>query len=229
VKSSSHAGWLRITTKTTRSRSADGQVTEATAPRLNAFDHLVMVRAFYLDLAQRAADDPARWGPWVAPCPVRDADIAQRGKARSRRKSRMDQRTRERIPVLPALLARVDTERTATAERLRAARDTAPGQMFTAAGQTLRRSAREHASAGRTWAQDPDSGRHRDLTQEEHQAFWTWAAVHALRHSGIRIEELTELSHHSFIQYKLPATGELIPLLQIAPSRTDTERLLPID
>ena len=53
--------------------------------------------------------------------------------------------------------------------------------------------------------------------------------MHALRHSGIRIEELTELSHHSFIQYKLPATGELIPLLQIAPSRTDTERLLPID
>jgi hypothetical protein len=223
------AAWKqRITTKTTRSRSADGQVTEATALRLNAFDHLVMVRAFYLDLAQWAADDPARWGPWVAPCPVRDADIAQRGKARSRRKSRMDQRTREHIPVLPALLARVDSERTATARRLRAARDTAPGQMFTAAGQTLRRSAREHASAGRTWAQDPDSGRHRDLTQEEHQAFWTWAAVHVLRHSGIRIEELTELSHHSFIQYKLPATGELIPLLQIAPSKTDTERLLVI-
>ena len=38
----------------------------------------------------------------------------------------------------------------------------------------------------------------------------------------------TELSHHSFIQYKLPATGELIPLLQIAPSKTDTERLLVI-
>ena len=49
-----------------------------------------------------------------------------------------------------------------------------------------------------------------------------------LRHTGIRIEELTELSHHSFIQYKLPATGELIPLLQIAPSKTDTERLLVI-
>jgi hypothetical protein len=45
---------------------------------------------------------------------------------------------------------------------------------------------------------------------------------------GIRIEELTELSHHSFIQYKLPATGELIPLLQIVPSKTDTERLLVI-
>ena len=49
------------------------------------------------------------------------------------------------------------------------------------------------------------------------------------RGEGIGIEELTELSHHSFIQYKLPSTGELIPLLQIAPSKTDTERLLPID
>jgi hypothetical protein len=218
----------RITTKTTRIRSACGEVTETTAPRLNASDHLVMVRAFYLDLAQWAADEPARWGPWAAPCPVREADIAQRGKERSRRKSRMDQRTRERIPVLPALLATVDAGRQAAAERLRAAEATTPGQLFTAAGQTLRRPARAHASAGRTWAQEPGSGKHRDLTLQEHQAFWTWAAVQVLRHTGIRIEELTELSHHSFIQYRLPATGELIPLLQIAPSKTDTERLLVI-
>ena len=45
---------------------------------------------------------------------------------------------------------------------------------------------------------------------------------------GVRIEELTELSHHSLIQYRLPASGELIPLLQITPSKTDTERLLVI-
>jgi Phage integrase family len=223
------AAWKqRITTKTTRSRSAGGDITEANASRVNAFDHLVTVRAFYLDLAQWAADDPARWGPWAAPCPVRDTDTAQRGKERSRRKSRMDQRTRERIPVLPALLAKVDADRQAAAERLRAAEGTAPGQLFTAAGQTLRRPARTYASTGRTWAQDPGGGKHRDLTLEEHKAFWTWAAVQVLRHTGIRIEELTELSHHSFIQYKLPATGELIPLLQIAPSKTDTERLLVI-
>ena len=223
------AAWKqRITTKTTRPRSADGNVTEVNASRVNAFDHLVTVRAFYLDLAQWAAEDPARWGPWVAPCPIRDTDIAQRGKERSRRKSRMDQRTRERIPVLPALLAKVDTDRQAAAERLRAAEAAAPGQLFTAGGQTLRRPARAHASAGRTWAQDPGSGKHHDLTLQEHKAFWTWAAVQVLRHTGIRIEELTELSHHSFIQYKLPASGELIPLLQIAPSKTDTERLLVI-
>ena len=49
-----------------------------------------------------------------------------------------------------------------------------------------------------------------------------------LRHTGIRIEELTELSHHSLVQYRLPVHGELIPLLQIAPSKTDAERLLVI-
>lgn len=47
-----------------------------------------------------------------------------------------------------------------------------------------------------------------------------------MRHTGIRIEELRELSHHSIISYKLPTTGEVIPLLQIAPSKTDQERLL---
>jgi hypothetical protein len=64
---------------------------------------------------------------------------------------------------------------------------------------------------------------------EDHQAFWTWATVEVLRMTGIRVEELTELSHHSLIQYKLPATGELIPLLHIAPSKTDAERLLVAD
>jgi integrase len=49
-----------------------------------------------------------------------------------------------------------------------------------------------------------------------------------LRATGIRIEELTELSHHSLVQYRLPTTGELVPLMQIAPSKTDAERLLVI-
>lgn len=43
-----------------------------------------------------------------------------------------------------------------------------------------------------------------------------------------RIEELLELSHHSLVQYRLPTTGEIVPLLQIAPSKTDTERLLVV-
>jgi len=84
------------------------------------------------------------------------------------------------------------------------------------------------AGTARIWAADPSTGKRRDLTGEEDRAFWTWAAVETLRHTGIRIEELTELSHHSLIQYTLPGTGEPVPLLQIAPSKTDTERLLVI-
>ena len=49
-----------------------------------------------------------------------------------------------------------------------------------------------------------------------------------LRATGIRAEELLELTHHSLIQYRLPSSGELVPLLQIAPSKTDTERLLVV-
>jgi integrase len=52
--------------------------------------------------------------------------------------------------------------------------------------------------------------------------------VEVLHATGIRIEELTELSHHSLVQYRLPSTGELIPLLHIAPSKSDIERLLVI-
>ena len=69
------------------------------------------------------------------------------------------------------------------------------------------------------------SGR-RDVSLEEEQAFWAWAIIEVLRATGIRIEELRELSHHSLVQYRLPSTGELVPLLQIAPSKTDAERLL---
>jgi integrase len=140
----------------------------------------------------------------------------------------MDQRTRERLPVLPALIAWVDAERTRTAALLAAAEATRPGEPFTsAAGQTLRRSVMSTLTTSRIWA-EPVEGPRQDLTFEEHRGFWTWAMVEVLRHTGIRIEELTELSHHSLIQYRLPGTGELIPLLQIAPSKTDAERLLVI-
>ena len=52
--------------------------------------------------------------------------------------------------------------------------------------------------------------------------------MEVLRLTGIRIEELLEISHHSLVQYRLPTTGEIVPLLQIAPSKTDAERLLVV-
>ncbi|MET7906079.1 site-specific integrase [Streptomyces sp. NPDC005355] len=222
------AAWKRrVATKTIRRKTADGDVVEEQVPRGDhGMNYLALVRAFYLDLAQWAIDDPARWGIWAAPCPIRDEEMSRK-KERSGRKSRIDQRTRERLPVLPVLVKTVDTERQLAAERLAAAQATAPGTDFTAAGQRWHRPLSKNPTA-RVRAEDPKTGRRLDLTQEEHRAFWSWAIVEVLRHTGIRVEELTELSHHSLVQYRLPATGELIPLLHITPSKTDAERLLVI-
>jgi hypothetical protein len=66
------------------------------------------------------------------------------------------------------------------------------------------------------------------LGHDEDHAFWAWAAVETLRLTGYRVEELLEISHHSLIQYRLPTTGEIVPLLQIIPSKTDEERLLVV-
>jgi hypothetical protein len=218
------AAWKQRVLTRPKATKDKGQVS---VPRLDGRSVLTAVRAFYLDLAEWADDDPARWGPWAVRCPVSASDASHK-KARLQRKSRMDTRTRERLPVLPTLIAWVAAERTRTAELLAAAEKTEPGESFTAAGTTLRRSVLKTQTSGRVWAEDPDSGARRDLSFEEHRGFWTWAMVEVLRHTGIRIEELTELSHHSLIQYRLPTTGELIPLLQIVPSKTDAERLLVI-
>jgi hypothetical protein len=221
------AAWKqRLATKTITTRDQAGRLTQATTARIDAISCLTTVRAFYLDITQWAAEHPVRWGRWAAPSPVRREDINP-ARHQAHRKSRMDQRTRERIPALPALAAAVDQARRHAADLLTAAAAATPGDLFTSGDITLRRTA-VTTSSRRTWAEDPDTNKRRDLTREEEAAFWTWAAVEVLRATGIRIEELTELSHHSLVQYRLPATGELVPLLHIAPSKADIERLLVI-
>ncbi|MER5219342.1 tyrosine-type recombinase/integrase [Streptomyces flaveus] len=222
------AAWKqRIALKETTVTDSSGRRARVQTSRSDAgINYLAMIRAFYLDIAQWAMEDPALWGPWAAPCPIRVEEMSRR-KDRLHRKSRIDQRTRERLPVLPVLVTTVTQARQTAAERLELAQRTEPGELFTVEGITLRRPVLAKPSA-KTWAEDPDTGKREDLTLTEHRAFWTWAAVEVLRHTGIRVEELTELSHHSFVQYRLPTTGELVPLLQIAPSKSDAERLLVI-
>ena len=59
-----------------------------------------------------------------------------------------------------ALAAAVDAARAKTAEVLLAAQATAPGQEFTAAGQTLRRPVMtRHGTSAKVWAEDPAAGR----------------------------------------------------------------------
>ncbi|HEX2807539.1 MAG TPA: site-specific integrase, partial [Kineosporiaceae bacterium] len=216
----------RQRTKPKTSTSPTGEKPVRAVPRVSYQAGLLAVRAFYLDLSQWAIEDPARWASWVVPCPVSHADV-DLGKLVRHRKARMDARTRERLPVLPILVRTVDERRAAAAALLEAARRTPLGDTFTTNGQTLTRSLIK-GKTGRIYVDDPATGRRRDLGLAEDHAFWAWAAVEVLRLTGIRIEELLEITHHSLIQYRLPTTGELIPLLQIVPSKTDQERLLVV-
>ena len=190
--------------------------------RLSARAHLLLVRAFYLDIARWAAEDPARWSRWAVPCPIKASECSL-DKDNKHRKARMDQRTRVRLPVLPALVRTAEEQTRLNRDLLAAATSVAGGQTFAKGGQGFRR---QDNHSARVYVTDLATGKRRDLTFEEDRAFWSWASIEVLRHTGIRIEELGELSHHSFVAYKLPTTGEVVPMLQIAPSKTDTERLL---
>lgn len=221
-KEVSNAWKQRLRTKPAVVTSTTGQSTEVRQERMSYRECLTPVRALYLDLAHWAVEDPQRWAPWVAPCPIGDSEIDLR-KGTRQRKARMDTRTRARLPQLPALAAAVAGRHRQAAELLHAARQADPGEQFTVHGVTFTRRAR---STG-VWAQNGTSPK-RDLQQQEDRAFWAWAIIEVLRATGIRVEELLELTHHSLVQYRLPSTGALVPLLQIAPSKTDAERLLVV-
>ena len=193
------------------------------------------VRAFYGDLAAWALEDPERWAVWAAPSPITARDFLGQNKQRKRATARMHQRIRELAPLLPALVTAADNHRRRTSAVLTAALATAPGEEFTVEGEHLRRlSLLTDPARGGTgrpgvmYAAAPGDGARRNLTLEEENGFWAWAIVEVLRHTGVRIEEMLELTHRSFVAYALPTTGEVIPLLQVTPSKTDRERLLVV-
>ncbi|MEV7394628.1 MULTISPECIES: site-specific integrase [unclassified Streptomyces] len=75
--------------------------------------------------------------------------------------------------------------------------------------------------------EDPATGETIDLShRREDEAFWSWAVIETLRHTGIRREELLEISHLALVSYRMADSGELVPLLQIVPSENNQERLL---
>jgi hypothetical protein len=61
---------LRTKPKTIIITTAAGAKTMIDAERICHREFLTPVRAFYLDPAQWAVEDPSRWARWVAPCPV---------------------------------------------------------------------------------------------------------------------------------------------------------------
>ncbi|MCX4399412.1 site-specific integrase [Streptomyces sp. NBC_00264] len=217
------SAWKQVSrTKVTRRRLPDGTVHEAVTERANYGSLMIGVRALYLDLAHWAVEEPERWGPWVAPCPVSAAD-ASTSKHEKRRKAKMDQRTRERLPALSTVVRAARANWTEAREGMEALQAAPLGGQFTFRGRTYTRQKKDSSTPFRAY---DESGRRVHLGLVEERAFWAWATIEFLQHTGVRIEEMLEASHHALIKYKLPTSGEVVPLLQVAPSKTDEERLL---
>ncbi|WP_033247105.1 tyrosine-type recombinase/integrase [Nocardia carnea] len=196
------------------------------------FGALNTVRCFYLDLQEWARQDPS-WAQWAFPSPVRRRDTAGYGKSVQRTSAAMHQRVRERLPHLPLLVDTAERHKT-DQEALLAATKAAPvGAVFEHAGKRYRRVVPKSRLTGvyrevplPNRATDMTSGLVIDVDKTEHDAFWAWAVIETLRHTGIRLEELMELTHLGLVSYQLPATGEIVPMLQIVPSKGNEERLL---
>jgi integrase len=190
-------------------------------PRRDPHGVYFAVRAFYLDISQWALED-AFWAQWAAPTPITFAETRGYLKHRRATTATMHQRTRELAPVLPRLVEAAEQALRAAETALAEATAAGAGNAINLDGETwevFRRSEQAPVRIRR-------NGKDRDLSLEEDNAFWTWALVETLRHTGARIEEVLELVHMSIQPYKVPATGETIPLLHFAPSKTDTERLM---
>ncbi len=196
-------------------------------PREEVQSVLFSVRAFYRDLQQWALEDPLRWGPWAAPCPVRDSECRAVAKARRQVKARRQQRTRALTPLLSKLVAIAVARRDWSTGLLQAATAADPGESFSLDGVTYRRLERRARCYQRRTARIHDGAAVINVTSLEADCFWAWAVIETLRLSGCRIE-LTELIQLSLRHYTPASTGKLVPLLHIAPSKLDRERLIPM-
>ncbi|WP_332603162.1 site-specific integrase [Arthrobacter sp. S2(2024)] len=203
-------------------------------PRLSADAVLTTIRAFYLDIQGWAAQEPEMWARWVAACPIGSRETRSQAKTKRRAKERMDGRIRLLQPLLPAFVAAVTARRDHLRDLLTAATDTEPDQELTVGTKRYRRlftvgdarHAERHGHAN-IRVLDESTGRKLNVTFTEDAAFWQWAAVETLRHTGLRCEELLELSQLSIRQYARP-NGEVVALLVVAPSKTDRERVIPM-
>lgn len=191
------------------------------SPRRGYRSVMNTVAAFYSDISLWAQQD-AYWAEWVAPQFIYDYDTAGSTKDRRRAISEQHHKIRQLAPILPQLVTAAEAELAHAQAQLEEAATAGNGAIVTVDGDDW--------EVVQVTSDSPirlrRDGQMKNLTDREDMAFWIWAAVEVLRHSGIRIEELLELTHLSLQPYTVPQTGEVVPLLHIAPSKTDEERLL---
>lgn len=193
---------------------------------------LIPVRAFYLDIAHRATTE-AYWARWACRSPVTDTSGV---KKHSRQASaRMHQRIRSLAPHFPRLLREAEKLVDFESGLLAVAQQADAGAHFSYRDRDYERVALTTIApvAGRTWTERVsvralDTRTRIDQTQREDSAFWSWAVVNTLYYTGIRLEELSELTSTALTLYRPVGGGRAVPLLQIAPSKTDAERVLVV-
>ena len=154
----------------------------------------------------------------------------------------MQARTRALTPLLPAFVAAAAARRDWSQRLLAVAQASEKGEPFVVDGVRfvlcVDTSRYHYQKRSLTWAEVTDSepgakpvplesGRV-NITRLEEDSFWAWAATETLRHTGLRIEELLELTQLSLRHYTPPSINTLVPLLHIVPSKTDAERLVPM-
>lgn len=210
----SEAAWATVRATMQRRQNGDERVAYLAC--------LVQVRCFYATVAERSHDD-LRYAPFVARCPIRKIDTGGVAEHKQNRKAVKDARTRDLTPLLPAL-RRFALERTvALSAMLGAAQDTKDGDTLSFADQTwtVRRTLTGNVLL------DDGSGQRHFLSRLEENAFWGWALLETLNCVGPRIEEVLELTDYSVVLFQ--ASKGKVPLLHIAPSKTNQERLVPIN
>ncbi|MFC9335917.1 tyrosine-type recombinase/integrase [Arthrobacter sp. NPDC057009] len=211
-------------------------------PRRELSSTYFAVRALYRDLAEWAHDEPHRWAVWVAPTPVPRTESRSVSKERRQREARMQQRTRSLTPLLPDFMRAATELRERGNLLLEHTLAAGHGATYSVDGVTYRRHDPPVRSVGNTrariWAEvvahDGGTasavtvGKRLDVTAVESEGFWGWAVASTLKETGIRIEELLELTQLSLRHYVAPTTNTIVPLLHVVPSKTDRERLVPM-
>jgi integrase len=196
-----------------------------TRVRKARLDILSRVRSFYLDMQEWALED-ASWAAWAVPSPVRRGDLEGFTKLRKQTTSEMHQRIRDRLPQLPLLVDAAEQHRDNMASLLALAQQAAVGAVVDHNGDSYRRLDRQATGPAVVLSENLATGKTVELIRAEDDAFWAWAIIETLRHTGVRREELLEITHLALVSYRLPGTGEVVPLLQIIPSKVHEERLL---
>ncbi|BDP41006.1 hypothetical protein DAETH_09750 [Deinococcus aetherius] len=194
------------------------------------------VRNFYMDLREWCVHRPDEWSGHLYPSPITDSDIAVFNSTSRfhNQRARMHERIRRLAPHLTRLigwLRRRFTEVRAIREQLC---QVAVGDQFEVNGVRYERLGPNGLTVFGLQSKilyfrraDQPKAYRRSIEEEEEVAFWAWAGLEVLRLTGLRIEECLELTDLSLRKLTL-ASGETVVILNIAPSKTDRERMIPV-